>query len=255
MKNLQAEQQYSLAEEFQTMFVVSQNLRRSLIEEQAKNAEMKDEVAAAVGRVANALKISQTDSDTIEKLKLEIKDAWKQTDAAQTREQVAQEAVYTLRQKLGKLEKDAEKFSDKKDTNEEYVQNNFLNTSLVIITFIQYLRLGMTLAKHKEGILRERDRLNAEVEELNRRLQIQRLYTDEMEKKRMETENKNKELYSLLDETSSEAFKEKRLLEQLQQQVNDVTQELQKKVDEVKHYKTQVNIILRKSVIKVKILK
>lgn len=57
----------------------------------------------------------------------------------------------------------------------------------------------MTLAKHKEGILRERDRLNAEVEELNRRLQIQRIYTDEMEKKRMESENKNKELYKILD--------------------------------------------------------
>lgn len=59
--------------------------------------------------------------------------------------------------------------------------------------------MGSSLAKHKDGILRERDRLNAEVEELNRRLQIQRLYTDEMEKKRMESEQKNKELYKLLD--------------------------------------------------------
>lgn len=59
--------------------------------------------------------------------------------------------------------------------------------------------LGMSLAKHKESILRERDRLNAEVEELNRRLQIQRIYSDEVEKKRMESENKNKELYKLLD--------------------------------------------------------
>lgn len=55
------------------------------------------------------------------------------------------------------------------------------------------------MAKQKEGILRERDRLNAEVEELNRRLQIQRLYSDEMERKRMESETKNKELYKLLD--------------------------------------------------------
>lgn len=60
-------------------------------------------------------------------------------------------------------------------------------------------RLGMTLASHKDGILRERDRLNAEVEELNRRLQIQRLYTDEMEKKRTESENQNKNLCKLLD--------------------------------------------------------
>lgn len=62
-----------------------------------------------------------------------------------------------------------------------------------------YKRLGMNLAKHKEGILRERDRLNAEVEELNKRLQIQRIYTDEIEQKRTDSEKKNKELYKLLD--------------------------------------------------------
>lgn len=55
------------------------------------------------------------------------------------------------------------------------------------------------MAKHKEGILRERDRLNAEVEELNKRLQIQRIYTDEIEQKRTDSEKKNKELYKLLD--------------------------------------------------------
>lgn len=59
--------------------------------------------------------------------------------------------------------------------------------------------LGMTLAKHKETILRERDRLNGEVEELNKRLQLQRIYCDEMDRKRTESEHKNKELYKLLD--------------------------------------------------------
>lgn len=67
------------------------------------------------------------------------------------------------------------------------------------VLILNCYRLGLTLAKHKEGILRERDRLNAEVDELNRRLQIQRLYTDEMERKRMESEAKNKELFKLLD--------------------------------------------------------
>lgn len=55
------------------------------------------------------------------------------------------------------------------------------------------------MAKHKEGILRERDRLNAEVEELNKRLNIQRIYTDEIEQKRTDSEKKNKDLYRLLD--------------------------------------------------------
>lgn len=57
----------------------------------------------------------------------------------------------------------------------------------------------MNLAKHKENILRERDRLNGEVDELNKRLQLQRIYSDEMDRKRMESETKNKELYKLLD--------------------------------------------------------
>ena len=69
----------------------------------------------------------------------------------------------------------------------------------IFIFVYQIHRLGSSLAKHKESILRERDRLNAEVEELNKRLQIQRAYSDEMEKKRTESENKNKELYKLLD--------------------------------------------------------
>lgn len=59
------------------------------------------------------------------------------------------------------------------------------------------------LSSHKEGILKERDRLSAEVEELNRRLQIQRLYTDEIERKRAEVEAKNKELYKLVDVCTS----------------------------------------------------
>ena len=59
--------------------------------------------------------------------------------------------------------------------------------------------LGEALVPHKDGILRERDRLNAEVNELNRRLQLLRVYVDEVEKKRSETETKNLELYKLLD--------------------------------------------------------
>lgn len=107
---------------------------------------------------------------------------------------------------------------------------------------INYSRLGVSLSKHKESILKERDRLNAEVEELNRRLHTQRLYTDEMEKKRQQSETKNKELYKLLDETSSEAVKEKRTLENLRQQLDEVTQEKNSKSEEAKHYKWQAEM-------------
>lgn len=61
-----------------------------------------------------------------------------------------------------------------------------------------------------------------------------------MEKKRQESETKNKELYKLLDETSSEAVKEKRTLENLRQQLDEITQEKNSKTEEAKHYKWQV---------------
>lgn len=54
------------------MLLVSQNLHGSWHDEQHKNAQMKDEVASAVGKVAAAFQISQTDQGTIERLKEEI---------------------------------------------------------------------------------------------------------------------------------------------------------------------------------------
>lgn len=95
------------------------------------------------------------------------------------------------------------------------------------------------MGKHKETILRERDRLSAEVEELNRRLHIQRLHTDELENKCSDTEEKVKELYKVLDETSNEAFRDKRMLENLQVQHAEVTEELTLRTEEAKHFKAQ----------------
>lgn len=60
-------------------------------------------------------------------------------------------------------------------------------------------RPGISIAKQKEGMIRERDRLNAEVEDLNKVLQAQRYQNDAVEKKRVEFESKCKDLYRLLD--------------------------------------------------------
>lgn len=60
-------------------------------------------------------------------------------------------------------------------------------------------RLGMSLAKQKESLIRDRDQLTAEVYDLNKRLQQQRIQNDALEKKRAEFEEKCRELYRLLD--------------------------------------------------------
>lgn len=57
----------------------------------------------------------------------------------------------------------------------------------------------MVLAKHADSMLRERDRLLTEVNEATRRLEIQKATIEDIEKKRMDLEIKNKELCKILD--------------------------------------------------------
>lgn len=91
------------------------------------------------------------------------------------------------------------------------------------------------MMKHKEGLLRERDRLQAEVDELQKRLQLQRLYTEELEKKREESKTRIKELVKQLDEHTNEQFKEKRILESTQNELKEVTAERDAANQELEH--------------------
>lgn len=57
----------------------------------------------------------------------------------------------------------------------------------------------MSLAKQKESLIRDRDRLTVELDDLNKRLQQQRIQNENLEKKRVEYEEKCRELYKSLD--------------------------------------------------------
>lgn len=57
----------------------------------------------------------------------------------------------------------------------------------------------MSLTKQKDSLIRDRDRLTAEVDDLNKKLQQQRLQTESVEKKRTELEERCRELYRSLD--------------------------------------------------------
>lgn len=214
MKDLQGNQQYALAEDFQKLLLTSQQLRQQLLDEQDKIEKMQDEVSAAAGRVSQALAISQKDQEQIQALRSEIEDAWRRADAAQSREQTAQEAMNQMREKLEKISSESsDRHGDKEDD------------------------VGAAMGKHKENILRERDRLFVEVEELNRRLNTQRVYTEELDHKCNDAENKLKELYKVLDESSNDAFRDKRMLENLQVQHAEVVADLAQKTDEALHFK------------------
>jgi uncharacterized protein YciW len=85
IKEVEAKQLYTVGEEIQKAIVVSQNLRQSLIEETEKNEKMHDEVVAAAGRVAQVLKISQNDQETMAKLRQEIGELPKEVQRSLTR--------------------------------------------------------------------------------------------------------------------------------------------------------------------------
>lgn len=57
----------------------------------------------------------------------------------------------------------------------------------------------MSLTKQKESLIRDRDRLAIEVDDLNKKLNQQRAQTESVEKKRSEFEEKCRDLYRSLD--------------------------------------------------------
>lgn len=57
----------------------------------------------------------------------------------------------------------------------------------------------MSLTKQKESLIRDRDRLATEVAELNKRIQQQNHQIEAYEAKRLEYEEKCRELYKSLD--------------------------------------------------------
>lgn len=84
---------------------------------------MQSEVGQAVGKVAAAFELSQTDQDTIVRLKAEIESAWRQTDAAQTREQTAQQQLHETHARLEVLQREVKKAA-KRDEADEWVQSS-----------------------------------------------------------------------------------------------------------------------------------
>lgn len=74
---------------------------------------------------------------------------------------------------------------------------------------------------------------------MNNKLLLMKEYAEELEQSKTQFENKNKELYKLLDETSSESFKDKRQLEALRAELLEVTAERNQKLDEVNHFRTK----------------
>lgn len=157
--------------------------------EEGRSQELREQIEELEGRLENAARVSKMDMATIEELRGVIgnknhlsilsiefsyfsmsEGAWKQKDAAQIREQTAQDECLRLRQKL--------------ESSEEMV--------------VHLTEKGRAMSSKRDDS-KECERLNGEIKELNKRLQLQRVYTTEIEDNMQALEAKNKELLKLLD--------------------------------------------------------
>lgn len=103
---------------------------------------------------------------------------------------------------------------------------------------------GTAILSKKEG-LKERDRLINEIEELQKKVQTQTKYIEQLEEKNGENEEKIKDLYRQLEDLSNEAFKGKRAFEQVSSKLQETSDEKQFLAEELKKFKQQVWIFYK----------
>ncbi|TMW51372.1 hypothetical protein DOY81_003555 [Sarcophaga bullata] len=131
-------------------------LHRRYVEEVKENEELKPMVTKAETTLRMALELTANSEEAMTHLKQSLHDAWRESDAALAREQEIQEQFQEV---LTRCEKFEQKESEKQDENAEFGH----------------------LSKYKNIILRERDRINGEVIDLEKRLQLQRYYSESLE--------------------------------------------------------------------------
>ncbi|XP_064552752.1 cilia- and flagella-associated protein 58 [Drosophila montana] len=197
------------ADNVQRLLICGTRYKNDLRMEEGRSQELREQIAVLEERLENAANISKLDMATIEQLRGVIEGAWKQKDASQIREQSAQDEVLSLRQKLDAAEQ-----------------------------MIIHLNEKGRAKSSKRDDSKECERLNDEIKELNKRLQLQRAYAAEVEATIQALEGKNKEILKLLDETSSDACNLKRKSDALSKELAAMKSEETKYLEQIAHIKT-----------------
>lgn len=216
IKELREKEQYQQASEFIRLLSVAENLQIGLKDEQLKNQNLSEQYVDASGRIESAMKISQKDQDTIKSLRTEVIETWKFSDLSKTREVEMAEKLSEKQKKLDKAELELKSF-------ERIIEDTDISS----------------LGKHKTTVLQECERLTEEVRELNKRLQVQRAYSDEIQKKLDDSLETNRDIYRQWDEATNEAMANKRKVETLTMKVEKTEERLEAVNDSMEHYKSQ----------------
>lgn len=188
------------------------DLQFQLKDEQQKIEELIEKHVDATGRIEQALKISQQDQDVIQELRKEVENAWNVADTAKLREQHTHESLNVTRERYQNLLQQMKKYETKIEDSDE-------------------------LGKHKATVLQECERLNSEVDEMNKRLLVQRAYSDELQKKLDESLEKNRELFREWDTATNESLSNRKKIETLQKRLEELTEEHEKITESMIHYK------------------
>ncbi|XP_070144445.1 cilia- and flagella-associated protein 58 [Drosophila kikkawai] len=132
------------------------NLHRRYVDEVNDNEVLRPQILSSENKLRLALELTATSEEAMQKLKEALGDAWKESDASALREQLVQEK---LQEVLIKCEGLTDRNSGTTDDAAEFGH----------------------LAKYKNIILRERDRLAGEVVDLEKRLATNRYYSENLE--------------------------------------------------------------------------
>ena len=212
IRELRENSQYRVANDILRLVTVCENLQLNLKEEQEKYQKLQEKHLDATDRIKAALKISQHDREAIAIFKKEINIAWGLADVSAIREQRAHESLNKVTSQYVKHGHD--KFTTQTDDTQQSI-----------------------LGAHNLTIIQESERLTAEVQELNKRLFIQRAYSDELSMKLESADSKNKDLYQQWDDATNESLINNQKNEQLLRKVDSLEEKLENTTDDYQHFK------------------
>ncbi|CAO1419677.1 unnamed protein product [Diamesa serratosioi] len=212
IRELRENSQYHVANNVLRLVTVCENLQLNLKDEEEKYQKLEEKHLDATDRIKAALKISQHDREAIAVFKEEINVAWGLADVSAIREQKAQESLNKLTNQYVKHGQD--KFTSQPDDSQQSL-----------------------LGSHNVTVIQEAERLSAEVQELNKRLFIQRAYSNELSLKLENADSKNKDLFQQWDDATNESLLNKQNNDQLQRKVDSLEEKLENAIDDYDHFK------------------
>lgn len=213
MRELRENSQYRVANDILRLVSVCENLQFNLKDEQEKYQVLEEQHLDATDRIKAALKISQHDREAIAMFKKEISIAWGLADVSAIREQKAHESLNKLTSQYV-LKHGQDKFTTHADDSQQSI-----------------------LGAHNVTVIQESERLTAEVQELNKRLFIQRAYSDELSMKLESADSKNKDLFQQWDDATNESLVNKQKNDHLQQRVDTLEEKLENASEDYQHFR------------------